>query len=622
MKKILLFLIFLVAVVGAQAQTFTIGDFKYTVTSIEEYEVSVTRRFSASYYKGDINIPGKIEYGEIEYTVTEIANEAFKGSSNITSVYIPNTIKTIWASAFENCTSLLSVTIPESVTYIHAHTFSNCSSLISVTIPESVTQIEMEAFKGCSSLTTVSLPEDLTDLNWGAFENCTSLKSIKIPKGVNRIENDTFRGCTNLKEIELHDSLFYIDNGAFYHCSSIESIKLPANLMGLGQTGSYHGWSDGNGVFQGCTNLLSIDLPPILMTLGDEAFAQCTSLRKVVIPEHCRDLGSHIFCECINLQEITFPSFLLEIPASILEDCTSITSISIPDRVTILRNSCFRGCLSLKEVKIGPNVTELESKCFRDCYALNEITLPESVKIISWEAFDGHATNALELGGYIKKMTCMSPIPPTITGSYNYFGAAPILYAYGTLCVPKDAYSAYIATPGWNRFYKIETFDPQISTDPNNPDVDPNKEIHLKVISPEQGTVRFVYPHGHTAKFSVHPTDDWNVEAVRLNGEHIHADENGFYSTSPLLDDSELEIVYSKTTTNTATVKTDMNSVKVFCRDSELQIENRPSNELVSLYSANGKLVYSGYSDRIPVDSTLGVIVVQIGAKAYKIVAR
>lgn len=71
------------------------------------------------------------------------------GAERITSITIPNTVKSIGELAFDGCTNLTSFVIPDGVTSIGSHAFHDCRSLTSITIPESVTSIGEGAFKDC-----------------------------------------------------------------------------------------------------------------------------------------------------------------------------------------------------------------------------------------------------------------------------------------------------------------------------------------------------------------------------------------------------------------------------------------------------------------------------------------
>ena len=109
--------------------------------------------------------------------VTAIGTEAFKGSTSLTSVTIPEGVTSIGERAFENCSSLKSVTIPSSVTSIIQYAFCNCTSLTSINIPTSVTSIGEATFFGCSSLISITIPSGVTSIEKSAFQAAQTLKA-------------------------------------------------------------------------------------------------------------------------------------------------------------------------------------------------------------------------------------------------------------------------------------------------------------------------------------------------------------------------------------------------------------------------------------------------------------
>jgi hypothetical protein len=81
-------------------------------------------------YKGAMPANTRIN---ISNGTKEIADDAFKDCTNLTSITIPDSVTSIGNGAFYYCTSLTSITIPKSVTHIDAGAFFYCDSLISVT---------------------------------------------------------------------------------------------------------------------------------------------------------------------------------------------------------------------------------------------------------------------------------------------------------------------------------------------------------------------------------------------------------------------------------------------------------------------------------------------------------
>ena len=119
----------------------------------------------------------------------------------MTSVTIPQNVKSIRVGAFSFCSSLTSITIPNSVTSIGSSAFWACSGLTSITIPNNVTSIDVNVFLDCSSLTSVTIPNSVKIIGNKAFKNCTGLTSITIPNSVTGIDGWAFAGCPELTDI-------------------------------------------------------------------------------------------------------------------------------------------------------------------------------------------------------------------------------------------------------------------------------------------------------------------------------------------------------------------------------------------------------------------------------------
>ena len=73
--------------------------------------------------------------------------------------------------------------------------------MTSVEIPDSVKSIRDEAFSHCTSLTSINIPDNAKSIGYGAFYECTSLTSVEIPESVKSIGNWAFEYCTSLTSI-------------------------------------------------------------------------------------------------------------------------------------------------------------------------------------------------------------------------------------------------------------------------------------------------------------------------------------------------------------------------------------------------------------------------------------
>ena len=151
----------------------------YLINKLNGYNVSYNssdKSISIAGYKGnetEITIPSRFD--GCSYSVTSIVHNPFYNYTSLTSITIPNSVKSIGVRAFKDCTRLTSITIPNSVTWIGDYAFSGCTNLKSITIPESVTSIRYKTFYNCTSLTSITIPDTVTSIGRDAFRDCSNL---------------------------------------------------------------------------------------------------------------------------------------------------------------------------------------------------------------------------------------------------------------------------------------------------------------------------------------------------------------------------------------------------------------------------------------------------------------
>ena len=110
----------------------------------------------------DLVIPSKID----QYTVTRIADNAFKDCTNLTSVVIPDGVTDIGERAFSGCTSITRINsevdgeliLPLGVTTIDSYAFQGLEHITKIVVPDTVTRIYEGAFYECNTLTDITLP--------------------------------------------------------------------------------------------------------------------------------------------------------------------------------------------------------------------------------------------------------------------------------------------------------------------------------------------------------------------------------------------------------------------------------------------------------------------------------
>ena len=136
-------------------------------------------------------------------SVTSIGNEAFYGCCKRSSINVAagNTVydsRNDCNAIMETASNTLilgssSTIIPDDCTEIERYAFFLCTELISVSIPNSVKTIGSSAFAYSLKLTEVIIGSGVTTIDYGAFDTCTELKKItSLAKVAPQIDYNTF----------------------------------------------------------------------------------------------------------------------------------------------------------------------------------------------------------------------------------------------------------------------------------------------------------------------------------------------------------------------------------------------------------------------------------------------
>ncbi|MBE6768072.1 MAG: hypothetical protein E7549_04080 [Ruminococcaceae bacterium] len=152
-------------------EAFTV--YKYTVTDGEATITDVNTALG-----GDVIIPEELD----GYPVVAIGNNAFRDCVHITSIVIPEGIKTIGNYAFKDCTSLTTVyykAINCTSAGVNAYpVFHGCTALTTVYISKSVTAVPPRLFRAASALTTVYITRNTETIGANAFYLCDNLTDV------------------------------------------------------------------------------------------------------------------------------------------------------------------------------------------------------------------------------------------------------------------------------------------------------------------------------------------------------------------------------------------------------------------------------------------------------------
>lgn len=342
-----------------------------------------------------------------------IGDYAFLNCDSLSTITLPNSIKSIGQGAFYDCDTLKSVTLPTSITKVAEQTFYHCNFLQNVTIPQGVTEIGFDAFAYCPKLTAISLPstlatigsncfrgtgltsitltEGITTLEYGTFAN-SKLTSIKLPKSLTQItsRSDGYYAGNLPNEYNNFQKRVYIsDNqsGAFYGCKELESINLNGAVLTI--LGSY--------TFNECEKLRSIDLSSTkLEEIPAYAFHSCASLRTVTFPNTVKTIGQQAFNNSQSLESLKMPAALSSIGDNAFLYCRKIRSVDLSATSLTKIDSWFSNVDSLRTVKLPSTVTEIGENAFYNS-PIEEINFPASLTTIGNSAFYGNRLKTVDL---------------------------------------------------------------------------------------------------------------------------------------------------------------------------------------------------------------------------------
>ena len=334
-----------------------------------------------------------------------------------------------------------SITIAEGTLGIADIAFWGCENLSSITIPNSVTSIGISAFyetawfdnqpdglvyaglvaygyKGTMPAgTNISIAEGTLGIAGGAFSD-PGLTSIVIPSTVTSIGCEAFlnRGLTSVTCLAITPPNLSNTSGLFpfpSHVTNKATLYVPRESLSAYQAAD--NWKDFSEI---------VGIPIINDFEVDGVWYRALTDNKAIVIQNQSDesfyQGGIVIPDTVSSQGYTFA--VTAIDASAFEDCYDLASVVIGDAVETIGENAFQGCTGLTSVTIGSGVRAIGAKAFNYCNALTTVT-------------------------------CRGTVPPVMANANCFSNAA---YSRAKLLVPRQQIEAYKAADYWYRFSNID----------------------------------------------------------------------------------------------------------------------------------------------------------------------
>ena len=228
--------------------------------------------------------------------IKKMDKEVFRNTP-LTSVEWPAAITEIPAGTFLTCTSLTSITgiasqpgAWDNITKIGEDAFNECKALTTIKLPNSLKTLDKQAFRSCWNLKNVEYSNQLETIGEGAFQdNISGFEKFYFKGSVKNVGSYAFANgkltCVHLKgDMTMGDYVFQNDK-------SLKYVEFPATSSATQPLTKVT-----EGMFQNCTSLPFITLPTTVTEIKTKAFDGCSSLKYVnILAASPATLGANAF---------------------------------------------------------------------------------------------------------------------------------------------------------------------------------------------------------------------------------------------------------------------------------------------------------------------------------------
>ena len=374
-----------------------------------------------------ITIPESITYRGETYTVTALDGGAFYNNTTVESIILPETIKKFkgdtgsliynpekWLEdgyQFKGCTNLTTLTLPSSLKTVPYQCFADTKNLKKVYFPYGVEEIGWQVFSG-SGVTEVLFPSSLKRFRGHELVDAKKLQTIILNVPYGKLGDADGNGSY---EYSRYTSLSTMSNA--YSMPLDLTVYIPASefdatldrsdinyeplttwkndnlfsryTLKLGAYDIVSSNSDGSGTFyltvtKATTGSGKGNAGEAMYTRGPASYSGTTvTVGKVMeddrYPNHyynANKIGPSAFYNATSLKNVTLSNTIDEIPDLAFARTLALTEFPFDSSLKRIGVSAFaRSGLTESVILPGENLTEIGRDAFYGCHSLNELVI-------------------------------------------------------------------------------------------------------------------------------------------------------------------------------------------------------------------------------------------------------
>lgn len=243
-----------------------------------------------------------IETINIPQGVKKLGEFTFGNTTSLKSIVLPKSLveygNPLVGGSFEG-SGLETVVLEEGTTQVYEGLFMDCEHLTSVQIPNTVKSIGNRAFYGCKSMTEFTISPMVETLGEAVFYD-SGITRISVPASVKSCGSKAYSAFDgeNIQEVTLEEGFEEIYDCMFAACAGLTKVNCPTTLRIIGDN-----------AFISCDALPSFTVPDGVTSLGVFAFADCDNLKSVAIPASVTSIEPSAF-EKVTNPEIPYPTII------------------------------------------------------------------------------------------------------------------------------------------------------------------------------------------------------------------------------------------------------------------------------------------------------------------------